>query len=172
MPEKLPSSSHFGGNHKTDHFYPKIRTYPIYSEADIVTKGNEFLHISVTYGFGLKKNKKIFPNSKKIRCGSRITPKMGMSWGHFAYNPKTIKLSIFRPISVTHEQDSMPVKYNAFLMNKLHPNVQCLCAMPMCNAYVQCLCAMPMCNAYVQCLCAMPMCNAYVQWEKAVKSCY
>ena len=78
MPEKLPSSSHFGGNHKTDHFYPKIRTYPIYSEADIVTKGNEFLHISVTYGVGLKKNKKIFSNSKKIRCGRKITPQMGM----------------------------------------------------------------------------------------------
>ena len=86
MPEKLPSSSHFGGNHKTDHFYPKIRTYPIYSEADIVTKDNEFLHISVTYEVGLKKNKKIFQNSKNIRCNCRITPQMGMSWGIFAYN--------------------------------------------------------------------------------------
>ena len=50
--EKLPSSSHLGGNHKTDHFYPKIGTYPIYSEAHIVTKGNEFLHNSVTHGVG------------------------------------------------------------------------------------------------------------------------
>ena len=50
--EKLPSSSHLGGNHKTDHFYPKIGTYPIYSEAHIVTKGNEFFHNLVTHGVG------------------------------------------------------------------------------------------------------------------------
>ena len=126
MPEKLSSSIHFGGNHKTYHFYPKIRTYPIYSVADIVTKGNEFLHISVTYGVGLKKNKKIFPKGKKIRWGRRITPKMGMSWGLLPIT-KTINSSIFRPISVTHEQDLMPIKYNAFLMNKLHPKLHTLC---------------------------------------------
>ena len=50
MPEKLPSSSHFGGNHKTDHFYPKIRTQPVYSGADSETKDNKYLYISVTYG--------------------------------------------------------------------------------------------------------------------------
>ena len=33
---------------------------------------------------------------------------------------------------------------------------------------VQCLCAMPMCNACVQCLCAMPMCNVYVQLARLI----
>ena len=121
MPEKLPSSSHFGGNHKTDHFYPKIRTYPIYSEADIVTKDNEFLHISVTYEVGLKKTRKFSQIVKKLGAIVGLPPKW-VCRGAFLPITKTINSSIFRPISVTHEQDSMPVKYNAFLMNKLHPN--------------------------------------------------
>ena len=123
MPEKLPSSSHFGGNHKTDHFYPKIRTYPIYSEADIVTKGNEFLHNSVTYGFGLKKGRRFSRIVKKLGAVIGLPPQW-VCRGAFLPITKTINSSIFRPISVTHEQDSMPVKYNAFLMNKLHPNHQ------------------------------------------------
>ena len=120
MPGKLPSSSHFGGNHKTDHFYPKIRTYPIYSEADIVTKDNEFLHISVTYEVGLKKTRKFSQIVKKLGAIVGLPPKW-VCRGAFLPITKTINSSIFRPISVTHEQDSMPVKYNAFLMNKLHP---------------------------------------------------
>ena len=47
-----PAEDTLGGNHKTDNFYPKIGTYPIYSGAHIVTKGNEFLNNSVTYGVG------------------------------------------------------------------------------------------------------------------------
>ena len=42
--------------------------------------------------------------------------------GVFLPITKTINSSIFRLISVTHEQDSMPVKYNAFLINKQHPS--------------------------------------------------
>ena len=42
--------------------------------------------------------------------------------GVFLPITKTINSSIFRLISVTHEQDSMPVKYNAFFKYKLHPN--------------------------------------------------
>ena len=42
--------------------------------------------------------------------------------GVFLPITKTINSSIFRLILVTHEQDSMPVKYNAFLINKQHPN--------------------------------------------------
>ena len=41
--------------------------------------------------------------------------------GVFSPMTKTINSSIFRLVSVTHEQDSMPVKYNAFLINKQHP---------------------------------------------------
>ena len=48
---------------------------------------------------------------------------MGMLWDIFAFITKTINFSsIYRLISVTHEQDSMPIKYNAFLINKQHPS--------------------------------------------------
>ena len=90
MPEKLPSSSHFGGNHKTDHFYPKIRTYPIYSDADIVTKGNEFLYISVTYGFGFKNTKK----------NSQIVTKLGAIAG---LPPKWVCCGVDLPIRMTND---------------------------------------------------------------------
>ena len=43
--------------------------------------------------------------------------------GVFLPITKTINSSIIRLISVTHEQGSMPVKHNAFLINKLHPTV-------------------------------------------------
>ena len=42
--------------------------------------------------------------------------------GVFFSITKTINSSIIRLISVTHEQGSMPVKHNAFLINKLHPS--------------------------------------------------
>ena len=50
LPKKLPSSTQLRGKHKIGHFYPKIRTQPIYSEADSETKDNKYLYISVTYG--------------------------------------------------------------------------------------------------------------------------
>ena len=74
------------------------------------------------YEVGLKKNKKIFQNSKNLGAIVGLPPKW-VCRGAFLPITKTINSSIFRPISVTHEQDSMPVKYNAFLMNKLHPNI-------------------------------------------------
>ena len=78
--QKLHSSSHLGGKHKTGHFYPKVRIYPIYSEDDSVKPS------AVIISFDFKKNKK--KNVKK-KCGHWITPQMGM-----------------------------PIKNNAFLMNK------------------------------------------------------
>ena len=42
--------------------------------------------------------------------------------GVFFSITKYIKSSIFRLLTVNHEQTSMPVKYNANLINKLHPN--------------------------------------------------
>ena len=36
---------------------------------------------------------------------------------------KNFNSSIFRLNSVNYEQDSMSVKHNAFLMNKLHPSL-------------------------------------------------
>ena len=50
--------------------------------------------------------------------------------GVFLPITKTINSSIFRLISVTHEQDSMPVKYNAFFKYKLHPSVPAPAAPP------------------------------------------
>ena len=88
-----------------------------------MTKDNEFLHISVTYEVGLKKTRKFFQIVKKLGAIVGLPPKW-VCRGAFLPITKTINSSIFRPISVTHEQDSMPVKYNAFLMNKLHPTGQ------------------------------------------------
>ena len=89
-------------------FTPKSGLNPIYSEANIVTKGNEFLNISVTYRVGCKQKKKIFQNSKKIMCGCRITPQIGRR-GTFLPITKSNNSIIFRPNLVIHEQDSMPI---------------------------------------------------------------
>ena len=64
MAEKLPNSTQLGGKHKTDHFYPKIRTQPVYSGADSETKDNKYLYISVTYGVWWKINQKNVKNKK------------------------------------------------------------------------------------------------------------
>ena len=64
--------------------------------------------------------KKKQENFTKIIAVVRLTPNW-VCHGVFLPKTKTINSSIFRLISVTHEQDSMPVKYNAFLMNKQHP---------------------------------------------------
>ena len=68
---------------------------------------------------GLDEKTTISQISKRIRCSCRITPQMGMASLPIT---KTINSSIFRLISVTHEQGSMPVKNNAFLKYKLHPS--------------------------------------------------
>ena len=88
-----------------------------------MTKDNEFLHISVTYEVGLKKTRKFSQIVNKLGVIVGLPPKW-VCRGAFLPITKTINSSIFRPISVTPEQDSMPVKYNAFLMNKLHPTKQ------------------------------------------------
>ena len=55
-------------------------------------------------------------------CGCRITPQIGMR-GTFLPITKTINSIIFRPISVTYEQNLMPIKYNACVINKLNSTV-------------------------------------------------
>ena len=71
-------------------------------------------------GFDEKKTQKNVKNKKKLGVDIGL-PLKWVRRGVFLPITKTINSSIFRLISVTHEQDSMPVKNNAFLKYKLHP---------------------------------------------------
>ena len=52
--------------------------------------------------------------------------------------PMTINSSSFGLLSVNEAQDLMPLKFKAFLMNKLHPNVHCVVKQHVELKYVPC----------------------------------
>ena len=84
-------------------------------------KSDIFLHVRVTHEDVWRQMLKNETNFKKLPSIHCFTPKSCTQRGPLSLAMYIIS-SIFRLLTVTHGQGSMPIKNNALLINKQHPN--------------------------------------------------